>query len=212
MKFISTSSRSMLTKFINHALNQTLLQYYNVSPKIVPLLKVLLHASWPTVSLNSSVCPKLALIALPLSRIIQISVQMLDSARSLQTLSHCFTGAVMDWCWLPRLQCKINNLSITLINGLSLDQLFMQKQREFRLVALIYQRAYHYLTQGSTLTLLASRDMNSIPYWIIWTAKKMDSHKLCLETSILDQMGPVLTLNTVTTMIWYPSKDGITKM
>ena len=127
MKFMLTSSRSLLTKFINHAPRQILLQYSSVLPKTVPQLKVLLHASWPTVSLNSWACLKLALIALPPSQMSQISLQMLDSARSPQTLSHCFTAAVMDWWWPPRLQWQINNLSITLINGLSLDQLFMQK-------------------------------------------------------------------------------------
>ena len=40
----------------------------------------------------------------------------------------------------------------------------------------------------------------------------MDSHKLFLETSILDQMGLELKLNSVITMIWYPSKDGTMKM
>jgi len=40
----------------------------------------------------------------------------------------------------------------------------------------------------------------------------MDSHKLYLETSILDQMGLVLLLNSVIIMIWYPSKDGTMKM
>ena len=127
MKFMWTSSRSLQTRFINHAHKQTLLQYSNVSPKIVPQLKVLLHASWPTVSLNSWACLKLALIALPPSQMSQISLQMLDSARSPQTLSHYFTVAVMDWWWPPRPQWQINNLSITRINGLSLDQLFMQK-------------------------------------------------------------------------------------
>ena len=40
----------------------------------------------------------------------------------------------------------------------------------------------------------------------------MDSHKSYLETSILDQMGLELLLNSVITMIWYPSKDGTMKM
>ena len=127
MKFMSTFCRSLLTRFINHAHKQTLLQYSSVSPKIVSQLIVLPHASWPTVSLNFWVCLKHASIASPPNQMSQILLRMLDSVRNLQTLSHCFTEAAMDWWWLPKLRCKINNLSIIPISGLSLDQLFMQK-------------------------------------------------------------------------------------
>ena len=45
MKCMSTTSKSMLMKFINNAHKQTLIHYYSVLPKIVPQLEMLISAS-----------------------------------------------------------------------------------------------------------------------------------------------------------------------
>ena len=128
LKYTSTINRSMLTKFINNAHRQTSAQYYSVSPKTVPqlILGMFLHASWPDVKQKFLACLELALIALQL-RLIFHSLKVLDSAHSLQTFSHLHTEVIMDCCWPLSFQWQINNLSISLIHGLTLMELSMPK-------------------------------------------------------------------------------------